>query len=775
VRRRTSASVALVAILGLVVGTTAASTSAAGAAAGDPGSRSHVTRSAHPGGVEISRDRRGRVSNLSTDPLRPITVPDATLAAQVHPAALAAARAHVRVLSASLGVTDPARNLATDSVRSLAGARSVVRLTQKINGVEAFAARVVVGLDSAGSLQSVASRLATTPASMSAKVSATAAATIARATIAVGSQANLTTTSSSYVKRSVLDPTVLGLSTGASRLTWRVGVTSTKSLESSGDVFVDAATGKVLLTIPWAKAALNRLVCDRNTLSPEFLDQALCSQFVPVSRTEGGLASGNLDVDTAYSQLGRASVFYQGKLGVDLTNTVGSSDAGLFGSGSAIKFLRASTRACITGETDVCPMDNAFFAGAQNDFGQFIGGAMFFGQGYAAGDDIVAHELTHGVTDATSELLYENESGAINESMSDVFGELVDQANDDGAADQAADASWQLAEDLPIGPIRSMSNPTLYLGGIRQPDKMSSPYWYTGANDAKHDNGGVHYNSGVGNKTAYLIGHGGTFNGVTVDGLGIDQGSGQAAGIQKMAALYWDVENHLLPGASYADLGRQLAQSAAQLGWTGADLQTVKKAVSATELNKLATSASVSATRVKAGTRIRVTVKTTTLRGAAASGVAVRLYRRDYRTSTYTLYDWRKTGSTGTYSWYVTPPATTRYYATIAPGQVGSGPSRYTSPVVVNAVVSAGARTQVAKGRYLRVSGKVSPAGGQLLLQRIRGSSWVTIARALTYTTGYYYFRVKFNVSGYQYLRVVDIGTSWHGTGVSRTLKTRVV
>ena len=71
---------------------------------------------------------------------------------------------------------------------------------------------------------------------------------------------------------------------------------------------------------------------------------------------------------------------------------------------------------------------------------------MVFGPGFAGADDVVAHELTHGVTDFTSELLYVYQSGAINEALSDIIGELVDQGR--GTDD---DSEWLLGESLPIG------------------------------------------------------------------------------------------------------------------------------------------------------------------------------------------------------------------------------------------------------------------------------------------------------------------------------------
>lgn len=80
---------------------------------------------------------------------------------------------------------------------------------------------------------------------------------------------------------------------------------------------------------------------------------------------------------------------------------------------------------------------NAFWDGTQMVYGD---GAFF------AADDVVAHELSHGVTEFSSSLFYFYESGVINESLSDIFGELVDQSNGSGTDTPAV--KWLMGEDV---------------------------------------------------------------------------------------------------------------------------------------------------------------------------------------------------------------------------------------------------------------------------------------------------------------------------------------
>src|SRR5262249_1374284 len=141
---------------------------------------------------------------------------------------------------------------------------------------------------------------------------------------------------------------------------------------------------------------------------------------------------------------------------------------------------------------------------------------MYFGAGKVA-EDVTAHELTHGVTAAESGLLYENASGAINESFSDVWGEFVQLENNPGPAS----IRWLIGEDLQAGGLRSMKNPPLF----NHPDRLGSPLYRPPVQvpDNSNDDGWVHFNSGINNKLCYLLTDGDSFNGYTVTGMGISR------------------------------------------------------------------------------------------------------------------------------------------------------------------------------------------------------------------------------------------------------------
>ena len=206
---------------------------------------------------------------------------------------------------------------------------------------------------------------------------------------------------------------------------------------------------------------------------------------------------------------------------------------------------------------------NAFWDGSQVVYGDM--------HWYPLADDIVAHELTHGVTEHESNLFYYYQSGAINESFSDLWGEYYDQTN--GQATDTIGVKWQIGEDVVgLGAFRSMSNPTWF----GHPDKMSSFHYYKGTDDG----GGVHSNSGINNKAVFLMVDGGGFNGKTVTALGWE----------KTAAIYYEANTNLLSsGADYSDLYYALQQACSNLigqkGITSGNCAEVKDAIDAVEMN----------------------------------------------------------------------------------------------------------------------------------------------------------------------------------------------
>ncbi len=135
------------------------------------------------------------------------------------------------------------------------------------------------------------------------------------------------------------------------------------------------------------------------------------------------------------------------------------------------------------------------------------GSRMTYGDGNATYSpltalDIAGHEITHGVTERSSNLVYASESGAMNEGMSDIFGTAVEFYA------KGANANWNIGENIGAA-FRSMSNPNQF----SQPDTYGGTYWVNVVGcspSSANDQCGVHTNSGVLNFWFYLLSVGGS-------------------------------------------------------------------------------------------------------------------------------------------------------------------------------------------------------------------------------------------------------------------------
>lgn len=199
-------------------------------------------------------------------------------------------------------------------------------------------------------------------------------------------------------------------------------------------------------------------------------------------RVEGDGPTGDAAVDQSYAWLGITFEFY---LAAYQRNSIDGAGLGLI---STVHYGQG--------------YDNAFWNGDQMVYGDGDGHVFL---PFTRSLDVTGHELTHGVTQYTADLTYQGQSGALNESVSDVFGSLIKQYHLGQTADQG---DWLIGADL-LAPgvqgvaLRSMKAPgTAYdddvLGTDPQPATMAD---YV---DTTDDNGGVHINSGIPNHAFYL-------------------------------------------------------------------------------------------------------------------------------------------------------------------------------------------------------------------------------------------------------------------------------
>ena len=341
---------------------------------------------------------------------------------------------------------------------------------QSINGIPVYKASVVVHIKNDSEVYSTSGNVSSTKDITSQNIKETKAFQIAfdlARSESKTTQLEIEETSKIYINEQLL-----GISNNPkNQIALRIMIKSKgKPTIFRTEYIIGLNDGKLLYSESQMRDLLDRNVYNCNGTTT-------CSK----SRSEGSAASGDTESDNLYSYFYTVYDYFKLNFNRDSYDNRGASYYGYVrvppngGGGSAPK--------------NACP--NA----------QWNGSEMVFCTGLVV-LDVTGHELAHAMTGNTAGLIYSNESGALNEAVSDIFGSAMDN-------------NWEIGEGLPpsVGlpvPLRSMINPP----SKNQPDKLSS------FNCSSSDYGGVHSNSGIINKAFYLITDGGAFNGCSMSGIG---------------------------------------------------------------------------------------------------------------------------------------------------------------------------------------------------------------------------------------------------------------
>ena len=505
------------------------------AAAAGPAPDDRVTRA-----LEAMRQASGQPVTVARSRITTLATFVAT--APGHPIALRSgattpeerAFAFLAAYGAAFGVTDRSQARVESVVPDALGMHHV-RLRQHRDGIPVTGGDLIVHLRgdevvaANGKTLPRLERLDTTP-----KLSAAEAVRAARAHLAERSGGRELTFSEPRLE--VFNRGLLEGAPYPTRLAWFVEVTGVSYRQF---VWIDARSGRALLDFSQLTHSLVRQVYNSNNTST--LPGALM-------RSEGGPSTGDPDADKAYDYAGDTYNYFFTEHGRDSYDNAGAP-------------IVSSVHYC----EGTCPYANAYWSGVQ----------MVYGEDFSLADDVVAHELTHAVTERTANLFYYMQSGALNESFSDIFGESVDLWNNATEAEPPANR-WLIGEGLPSGgPFRNMANPNAF----GQPGKVSDAQ-FACEDDPALDSGGVHTNSGVPNRAYALIVDGGTYNGYTVTGIGL----AKAAKVE-----YRTLTAYLGSASDFLDTYFALRQSCTDLvgtaGITAADCGELGKAIAAVQMS----------------------------------------------------------------------------------------------------------------------------------------------------------------------------------------------
>jgi Zn-dependent metalloprotease/mono/diheme cytochrome c family protein len=413
-------------------------------------------------------------------------------------------------------------------------ASSVVNVQQAIEGIPVFGAKSRVLVTPTAEVMSITGNFAsiTPPTQMQPSISRELAITTAEAAhkriltnAAEGLKSQLTAEEGEApaVKAdlAIFDPAVLHLAPGEARLTWKVDV-------GNFSFFVDATSSEVIYFFRDHRSALRRQVFDLG---------------------DGQVFPGSLSYDEVTNQQGDAAPDAEARAAYANSEMVYRYLESEFGrlsfdalGGALVSHVRyggfANAQWCPrAGNT--CPAPNV----------------MVYGTGYTRSLDIAAHEVMHGVIAYEADLIYVNESGALNESFADFFGTLASRSG--------GDDDWLIGEDLPghsaSNPVRSLEQPTT--GGFLKSANFSAankgqPDHYSNrvttfdricSSTTDFFNGCVHINSGIANRALFLASQGGSQSGVTVTGIG----TGKVGRI-----VYRALTTKLIPTSTFLDAAK---------------------------------------------------------------------------------------------------------------------------------------------------------------------------------------------------------------------------
>jgi Zn-dependent metalloprotease len=419
-----------------------------------------------------------------------------------------------------------ATDLVVKSTRVDEQGNTHVRYGQMKNGLPVVGGELIVHLDKAGNVYS---------ANGSARDGEIAPAK-ARISAEAAKAAALDSTSGQHIAAEG-EPRLVYVrqNEGALKLAYEVVVTGEgRDLPIRDHVYVSALDGSELDRTTDIHSALSRAVYSGNNTST--LPGTL-------KRSEGGAATGDTHVDDNYGHLGTTYNCYSVNFGRNSYNNAGAQ-------------LKSTVHHQVN-------YTNAFWNGTQMVYGD-SDGVQSAPLGKSL--DVTVHELTHAVTSSESNLTYSNESGALNEGLSDIFGAYCESWNRGWVVDNAV---WMVGDDVWTpgtagDALRYMYDPAI------AGDYDYYPTRYTGTSD----NGGVHTNSGIANLAFKLLVTGGTHpRGKTttvVTGIGM-----QAAG-----AIFYKANVDLMTASTTFAQAKTYTESAAStLGYSVASVTQAWNAV----------------------------------------------------------------------------------------------------------------------------------------------------------------------------------------------------
>ena len=455
---------------------------------------------------------------------------------------IVAAKLHLARNASSWGV-NPAQFVVTQVIQGQSG-MSTVRFIQKISDVEVVGSLLAITVSGTGALLSYTLEASGFSGVIEPKLSSAQALEKTKAALEPG---EITVNNLELV---IADSQLVTEISKGQKLVWRSTTPINGNLISAATTYLDDATGTVISSLPLVRGiTAEPLVCDLQNQLDNVARGVVDiggSKFVNIG--SGALVlplCGVTDAVTQNEATGHARTHitktwdFFSSLGLDLNEEKYLGNVSPLYNGDATPRMSAFVNVCATGASlgNQCPFVNAFWVPwTSPDCASGACSGIFLGASLGNADDVIAHELAHGVTFSlafNAGLVDTSETAALSEAISDIFGESTDQLTTEPG--ELADPTWTLGEDAVAGGFRSMQSPS-----VARITKNWKP-------------ADSHENSGPVNRLAWLLANGGKSGKAKVDAVSKDP----ETAIRMVSAMTLTATGHLTQSASYIDFGRE--------------------------------------------------------------------------------------------------------------------------------------------------------------------------------------------------------------------------
>lgn len=550
--------------------------------------------------------------------------------------AVMAATAHL-ASNAGEWEIDPKQFQPSAVIDAVAGI-TVVRFRQQINGIEVANSLLAITVNKDGSLLSYTKSIsnfsgAFVPPISQAQATESLKKKLVRKLGVLSSQVTV-----SKIKLVIVDSALVDDVPSGKYLAWQASTSIVNDARSISMTYLSQDGNQVLSTLPFVRGiTAEPFVCDLQVdiATPGYVLPAGVSVDVNNNRyvniSAGGqnmplCGVGTFGLNAPSTEVGKQNIirtwdYFNSVLGQDINEEKYLGNISPSANGDLTPRISAFIDICATnGFSGECPYGNAFWvpwSSPECNSGACSG--IFLGKNFDHADDVIAHELAHGVTFSlafNSGMVDNSETAALSEAISDIFGESMDQLS--VLPGETADPEWTMGEDAQAGGYRNLRNPTVL--------KIDD-------NWVPRDS---HDNSGPVNRLAFLLANGGKVGKVTIKALGSTANSvtandlceapGECLGTVRMSQLVFTTTSNLTATSNYFDFGREMNKACFSLvkakaaGFTTTTCKSVQSALTVQGFTKASINLRKISTAPKISKPLILSASMTAINGTKVSG-----------------------------------------------------------------------------------------------------------------------------------------------------------